>query len=317
MNDIKDCLQFEYDITVSKVTPAVGGWSAAAYKIDSEHGEYFLKVYDKKRSGVPALLEKLDLCMSVASWLESNTSLQGKINAPILTKTGTIKAETKNHSYLLFSFIDGITPRTTPLTVTQQEELAGIVGELHRHGTDMPFDFARIQETFEIPCKELINTPPDANNKTCVYRQYEMVLHAIETAQELVEYTRNEQLPFVLCHSDIHGWNLMQSEKLILIDWESIKFAPAEADLYTFWGDWYWGDSKWGSYWDTFLPVYEKYHPGYIYRDEVLRFYQIRRHIEDINDFYRQYLYDDMSDEETAEVITCLERECAFLSELI
>ena len=317
MNKIEKLLCFEYGITATNITPAVGGWSAAAYKIDSEHGEYFLKVYDKKRSGIPALLEKLDLCMSVASWLEDNTGLKGKINAPVLTKQGCVKSETEDHTYLLFSYIDGITPRTTPLTVSQQKELAGIVGELHRHGADMPFDFTGIQESFEIPCDELIKMPHKPSDPLCVYQQRDMLMQAINKAHKLAEYVKNEQLPFVLCHTDIHGWNLMQNDKLILIDWESIKLAPAEADSYTFWGDWYWGDSKWGSYWDTFLPVYKKYHPGYIYRDDVLRFYQIRRHIEDINDFYRQYLYDDMSDEETAEVITCLERECAFLSELI
>jgi len=317
MSDICNLLQLEYNIAVSEITPAVGGWSASAYKINSEQGIFFLKVYDKHRSGIPALLEKLDLCMSAASWLENNTNLHGKINAPVQTKQGEVKAETQDHTYLLFSYINGITPRTTPLTVTQQEELADIVGELHQHGTNMPFDFSSIQEAFKIPCSDLINTPPEESNITCIYRQYDMILQAIEKAHKLVEYVNNEQLPFVLCHTDIHGWNLMQSDKLILIDWESIKLAPAEADLYTFWGDWYWGDSKWGSYWDTFLPVYKKYCPGYIYREDVLKFYQIRRHIEDINDFYRQYLYDDMTDDETREVISCLERECAFLGGLI
>jgi len=144
-----------------------------------------------------------------------------------------------------------------------------------------------------------------------------MLKHAIDKAHELAEYVKSERLPIVLCHTDIHGWNLMQTDSLILIDWESLKFAPAEADLYTFWGDWYWGDSKWGSYWDTFLPVYQKLRPEYVVNEKVLRFYQIRRHIEDINDFYRQYLYDELTADETREVISNLERECAFLETLV
>jgi len=133
----------------------------------------------------------------------------------------------------------------------------------------------------------------------------------------VVEILKSGHQPFVLCHTDIHGWNLMQSDKLILIDWESIKFAPVEADLFTFWSDWYWGNSKWGSYWDKFLPVYQKYHPEYTEQNETLRFYQIRRHIEDIEEFFKQYLYDDMTKEETDEVISCLERECKILATLI
>lgn len=317
MNESISILQSEYGIVADEITPAIGGWSAMAYKVSSKQDVYFLKEYDKKKSGTTAQLEKLNLCMAVASWLENNTGLQGRINAPILTKKGDVRAETQECAYLLFSYIDGITPRTTPLTIYQQKELAEIVGELHRHGLDIPFDFANVQENFEIPCAELLKMPRKPDDSLCVYRQYDMLMRAIDQAHNMAERTKAEKLPFVLCHTDIHGWNLIQSDELILIDWESIKFAPAEADLYTFWGDWYWGDAKWGSYWDTFLPVYQKIHPEYIVREEILRFYQIRRHIEDINDFYRQYIYDELTEEETREVISCLERECAFLSELI
>jgi len=314
MDNIAGLLQSVYGIVAETVTPAIGGWSALAYKIDSAQGTYFLKAYEKKKSGATALLEKLNLCMSVASWLESNTGLKGRIIAPLLTKQGDIKSETQDFTYLLFSYIDGVTLRTTPLSVFQQEELADIIAELHRHGADMPFDFSSIRETFEIPCAELLNLQNKPDDSLCVYRQYDMLMKAIDNAHKLAERAKKENLPFVLCHADIHGWNLMQSDNLFLIDWESIKFAPVEADLYTFWGDWYWGDSKWGSYWDAFLPVYQRLHPKYIVREEILRFYQIRRHIEDVNDFFRQYLYDDMTEAETHEVVSLMERECEFLS---
>ena len=317
MIEIKSLLQLEYGIIADSVTPVIGGWSALAYKIDSQQGTYFLKAYDQKKSGTTVQLEKLNLCMDVASWLDNNTALHGRINAPLLTTQGDIKSETQDFTYLLFSYIDGVTPRTTPLSTFQQEELADIVGELHRHGADMPFDFSCIRETFEIPCAELLKMQYKPDDSLCVHRQYDMLMKTIDNAHKLAERVAAEKLPFVLCHTDIHGWNLMQSDKLILIDWESIKFAPAEADLFTFWGDWYWGDSNWGSYWDNFLPVYQRFHPKYIVREEVLRFYQIRRHIEDVNDFYRQYLYDDMTEEETREVVSCMERECAFLCGLI
>ena len=317
MNEIKGVLQTEYGVIAKDVSPTIGGWSAAAYKVDAEQGAYFLKAYDKKRSGMAEQLEKLNLCMDVAAWLENNTSLHGRINAPLPTKTGEMRAETKDYAYLLFDYIDGVTPRTTPLSVRQQEEIAEITGELHSRGADAPFDLSTIRETFEVPCAELLKMPRKSDDPLCVYRQYDMIMRAIEQTYALAEYVKAASPPFVLCHTDIHGWNLMQSDRLILIDWESIKLAPAEADLFTFWGDWYWGDSKWGSYWDTFLPIYQRICPEYIVDEEILRFYQIRRHVEDANDFYRQYLYDEMNEEETREVVACLERECAFLSGLV
>jgi len=331
MNEIKGILQSEYGIAANDITSTTGGWSAAAYKVDgcpSSTGQgdgtadtYFLKVYGKKRTSVTTQLGSLDFCMTVASWLENNTKLKGKINAPILTKNGSIKAETQDHVYLLFSYIDGFTVATTPLTIKQQEELAKIIGELHRHGADMPFDFSKLQETYEIPCAELMKAqrkmPQKADDPLCVYQQYDMLMHAIEKAQNLAEYAKSRQLAHTLCHTDIHGWNLIQSDRLILVDWESIKYTPVEADLFTLWNDWYWGDTHWGSYWGTFLPIYQKICPEYTVDEKVLKFYQIRRHIEDIEEFYKQYLYDEMTEAETNEVISCLERECKFLCTLI
>jgi len=317
MDEIGDILKTEYGITATEISLTPGGWSALAYKAESAQGTYFLKAYDNKRSSTTTLLKKLNLSMKVASWLENNTNLKGKINAPILTKKGEVKAETEAGTYLLFSYIDGETIKTKPLTTQQQEELAEITGELHRNGTNMPFDFSEIKETYEIPCAELLKNPFETNEISCIHQNQDMLKRAIELAYKLADRIKQKQPPFVLCHTDIHGWNLMQSDRLILIDWESIKLAPCEADLFTFWGDWHWGDSNWGSYWDTFLPIYQKLHPEHIPQEENLRFYQIRRHIEDVEEFYKQYLYDGMNVEETREVISCMERECSFLEKLL
>jgi len=318
MDHIEATLKTEYGITADSVTPAVGGLSALAYKISSKEGMFWLKEYDKAKINTAKQLEKLDLGMAVAFWLENNTSLKGRVNSPIPTRQGKIKAETPECTYLLFSYIDGVTPRTTPLSPSQQEELSEIVGELHKYGSDMPFSFSSIRETFEIPCAEILkikHQKPD--NSLCVYQQYDMLLQAVELAKNLAAQIESEKLPFVLCHADIHGWNIMQSDKLILIDWESIRYAPAEADLYTFWGDWYWGDSNWGSYWDVFFPIYKKLNPSYDFREKVLRFYQLRRHIEDIEEFHKEYLYDDITEKEANEIKSHLERECRFLASML
>ncbi|MCL2427063.1 MAG: aminoglycoside phosphotransferase family protein, partial [Oscillospiraceae bacterium] len=206
---------------------------------------------------------------------------------------------------------------TTPLTERQQKEIAEIVGTLHNCVEDMPFDFTNITEDFTIPCKELMKVPGVSSGDFCVYNERDMIMRAIEKAHTLADKVKSNDPYFALCHTDIHGWNLMQSDQLILIDWESIKFAPVEADLYTFWNDWYWGDSNWGSYWNTFLPIYSNICTDYVVNKENLLFYQMRRHIEDIEEFYKQYLYEEMTNETRREVISCLERECRFLSTLI
>ena len=315
MDQLETVLRFDYGIIADSITPAIGGLSASAYKICCSGDVFWLKEYNKAKINTAKQLEKLDLGMAVAYWLADNTRLKGRINSPIPTVKGEIKAETPDCTYLLFSYIDGITLQTTPLSVDQQEELAEIVGELHQHGSDLPFDFSSIRETYEIPCTEILKMQQrEPDDSLCIFKQYDVLLQAVELANSMAAQIKAEKQPFVLCHADIHGWNIMQSDKLILIDWESIRFAPAEADLYTFWGDWYWGDSNWGSYWDVFLPIYKKFNPHYIFLEEVLRFYQLRRHIEDIEEFYKEFLYDDITTEEANEIKSHLERECNFLA---
>ncbi|MCL2884958.1 MAG: phosphotransferase [Oscillospiraceae bacterium] len=219
-------LQAAYGLEVKAITPLPGGWSALAYRVDSVQGAYFLKVYNKRESGTAAQLEKLDLCMAVACWLESYISLHGCISAPLLTKEGNVKAETQGYACLLFPYIDGITPRGVILSTNQQQQLSAIVGELHRHGTDVPFDLSAIQEDYNIPCAHLLNLPHKPGDPFCIYRQRDTILCAINQTHELAQRVKTAGLPFVLCHTDIHGSNLMQSDRLVLIDWESIKFAP-------------------------------------------------------------------------------------------
>lgn len=113
MSEMKRVLQSEYGVTANEMVPTVGGWSALAYKVNCVQQQYFLKVYEKKRSGITEVLEKLNLSMAVSSWLESNTSLRGRINAPLLTQSGDAKVETEAHVYVLFHHIDGETICTT------------------------------------------------------------------------------------------------------------------------------------------------------------------------------------------------------------
>ena len=44
---------------------------------------------------------------------------------------------------------------------------------------------------------------------------------------------KNQPPPFILCHADIHGWNLLIDKKgaLYIVDWDTLLFAPKERDL--------------------------------------------------------------------------------------
>lgn len=90
---------------------------------------------------------------------------------------------------------------------------------------------------------------------------------------KLAEKLKREGLKNVLCHTEIHHWNMMQGENLVIIDWEGLKLAPPEHDLFSI---------ILKPYGNNFLNEYFKFMPNYKPNQEVLEFYFLRRKLEDI-----------------------------------
>jgi len=67
----------------------------------------------------------------------------------------------------------------------------------------------------------------------------EQVLAGPARFKALQAYARDLEKPQVICHTDLHGGNLMldRSGELILLDWENAIFAPPEYDLFFIAGD--------------------------------------------------------------------------------
>lgn len=56
----------------------------------------------------------------------------------------------------------------------------------------------------------------------------------IEKAEESVQPLQRTAPTFVLCHADIHCWNLLIDDRtgaLFIVDWDTLVFAPKERDL--------------------------------------------------------------------------------------
>ena len=57
--------------------------------------------------------------------------------------------------------------------------------------------------------------------------------HLVRRAGELALALQARPLEFVLCHSDVHAWNLLISTdgELYIVDWDNPILAPKERDL--------------------------------------------------------------------------------------
>jgi thiamine kinase-like enzyme len=309
----KFILKEQFGVDCTDINEAHGGLSAMNYKIDTEGKTFFLKVYDKKKTKSSLWTENINVYMPILVWLNDNTKLKGKIVRPIKTNHGDFRFDDTEHVLLLFDYIEGETVGKT-LNHSQLLEAAEIMACLHSYGSDVPVVTDQIREDFSIPfCNSLeqfisasYSTSP-ADVKAILQPCLSLLLSINNELKSLSEIVKQKNAKMVLCHTDAHGYNLIQSEHLVLVDWEGIKLAPAEADLLMFYKE---------AYWDIFITHYMKMCPDFILDDDILRFYILRRKIEDIWAFIEGILFDHLSVEHRKRDLTHLTNCCNKLNDL-
>jgi len=310
----KPLIEENYNLKISHIQQIQGGWSALAYRIISENGNFFLKAFDKHRHTTKECVHKIDDYMPVVMALAENRHLCEKISVPILTVSGKYKVENDDFVFIVFPFIDGETPKNHKLSEHELGCLAEIISELHSYRETDFSSFAH-KETFDASiCEKLLRIM----NQEClsdiglcdIFSQYKsFLLNGIAEIKRLSEDLRRANLDFTLCHTDLHGWNILLADKLILLDWEGLKLAPAEADLFAF-SEGFILDYAW----KHFFASYKKARPNYYVNQNAITFYRLHRRLEDIFEFAESILFDGLSEEDIIASLDCLNRECSALS---
>ena len=59
------------------------------------------------------------------------------------------------------------------------------------------------------------------------------ILDLVQRSETLAKVLKKQPSEIVLCHGDMHGWNLLigQEGDLYLVDWDTLVLAPKERDL--------------------------------------------------------------------------------------
>jgi hypothetical protein len=214
---------------------------------------------------------------------------------------------------LLFDYIEGENVGAN-LTPQQLWEAAGIIACLHNYRDDIPVLPDEIHEDFSLPfCDSLEQFIAD--NFSTSTGELRAILEPCLTqllaknneVKSLADKLKQKNIRMVLCHTDAHGFNLMQGKSLVLVDWEGVKLAPSEMDLMMF--------SK-PDYWENFFKQYKKLRPDFELDNDVFAFYIWRRKIEDIWDFIASVLYDDLTVRERESNLVTLAKCCETLDDL-
>ncbi len=300
---LKERIRQVYGIGVDRLTFVPKGEVSYCYIVDCpNNGRYFLKLFDNSRLARISV-SRLDFYLPL-TWNLHSRGLLPDVPYPIKAG-GSFTTSFGDRLLVLFNFIDGeLLGCDSPLSDDILVKLAGLVGILHRSTSDMGIEFSHVEQ-FGIPFEDdLVNglaaleriTARDNHGKQALRELLlplrDEIFGYLDRLKELQKLARSVGKEMVLCHTDLHGDNLIMSDSgdLYILDWEGAMLAPPEHDLFFF---------AWeGRFVDVFLPSYEREFGQVALDSDVFGFYYYRRNLEDLADWVVRILYENTSEEQ-------------------
>ena len=267
--------------------------------VTSEEKEYFLKL----RKG-----EFHAASVAVPNYL-SESGVKQVIPA-LATLTGQLWAYLRPYQAILYPFVEGHHGFEGKLS---REQWAAFGSGLKRfHTTTFPpeltgsirkEDFAprwrkRLRKFLEYIEKETVKEPVAVELADFLKSNKAVLLDLIQRAERFSGMLQGRSAEFILCHGDIHGWNLLidTNGALYMVDWDTLVFAPKERDLMFIGGGL--GESGYTPQEEENL-FYQGYGQTKIDRT-ALAYYRCERIIEDIAVYWDQLFLSEDGGEDRA-----------------
>ena len=286
-------LQAEYSLHVSSVTflPLGADMGSAVYRVvTDDRTVYFLKL----RKGFE------EIVVTVPLFLKS----QGikEIIAPFETKSNQGWADFGEYKMILYPFIEGKNGFQMELTDDHKRVFGAALKRIHT--TKIPLELKRVipRETFSPQWRErvkefqqkvehtIFDDPVAAKLANFIKSRRNEISQIIKRTEELASEMQSQPHDMVLCHTDIHGANILITKKdeFYIVDWDAPLLAPKERDLMFVGGG---IDDIWKTKRDEAV-FYEGY--GRTKIDfTVMAYYRYERVIEDLAAYGEQLLLTD------------------------
>ncbi len=229
-------LQDEYGLHVATLTflPIGADLRTAVYRVLAEDGTaYFLKLRRKFN----------DVIVRVPLFLKESGVRE--IIVPYETKSSQHWADFGEYKIILYPFIEGKDGFEMELTDQHRRTLGNAFRKIHT---------AQISPELKENIRKEIFSPEWRDDMKSYQAQVEKKVFTEPTAAKLVEFMKSKQseitrlverseqiasklqfkpLELVLCHTDIHGGNILISNtgELYIVDWDDPILAPKERDL--------------------------------------------------------------------------------------
>ena len=288
-------LQKEYDLRVSTLTflPLGADMGTAVYRVITDDGtSYFLKL----RKGFNEIVVTVPLFLKAQGVQE--------IIAPYESKSNRGWADFGEYKMILYPFIEGKNGFEVELSDSHKRMLGAALKGIHSAHLPPELKKQIPQETFSPKFREALRSfqeqvenqiydePVAAKLAEFIKSKQNEINHLIKRAEELASRLQSQPLDFVLCHTDIHGGNMLISEngdfRVAIVDWDAPLLAPKERDLMFIGGgiDEIWKTRREEA---VFYEGYGKTEIDFV----ALAYYRYERIIEDLVAFCEQLLLTD------------------------
>ncbi|MGE5375502.1 MAG: phosphotransferase [Bacteroidota bacterium] len=228
-----------------------------------------------------------------------------EILIPFQTKSGKFWADFGDYTLILYPFIEGKDGFERELTDQQRRNLGTAFKQIHtaqlpaglkeqiRKESFSPEWRRGMQSFLEQVESRSFEDPVSVRLVEFIKSHQSEISRLIERADQLASQLRSSPAEFVLCHSDIHGGNILISDggDLYIVDWDDPIRGPRERDLMFIGGG---IDEIWKSKQEE-AAFYEGYGKADI-NGMALAYYRYERVIEDLVVICEQILLTDAGD---------------------
>lgn len=234
---IIESLNSDYGLKVSKlISLALGAdMNAWVYKAQSNNSlSYFVKLKTGHHD---------DLSVSILSLLQDAGVKQ--IITPFKTLEGQVVQHVEDATLLVYPFVEGQNGFKRDLSDDQWVMLGKVLRHVHECHVSLALQNRLRRETYSPKWREkvrslyaYIETQPSGDKIAvkflgAIKKHRKAIERLVNKSEELAQKAQKQPVEFVLCHSDIHGGNVLIDEKgaFFIVDWDDPIMAPKERDL--------------------------------------------------------------------------------------
>ncbi len=236
--NIITCLQEDYRLTIVDLAflPLGADLNTAVYRGVADDGTpYFIKL---RRT-----TDFAESAVTIPKFL-SDTGIK-QIIPPLTTQTGQLWARLNAFNVILYPFVQGANGFEIDLSDQQRIEFGQALKQLHTANIPPALTQHIQRETFSSRWRDTVKLflgriqheifqEPVARALAAFLRtKRNDILTLVNRAERLAAAFQAQSPELIVCHADIHAWNLLIDieGRLYLVDWDTLIFAPKERDL--------------------------------------------------------------------------------------